>query len=132
MLILNPIEEWPSGLAGDIAANTDPKFKADRYYLPPWFMDRPTLKAMTDAGIRALAENNIEYGFTDRFMAVLANTLGIEVSQVREAFTCCFSPGHPNWPIARELVGKGELTFLHTIKTGKELQYILGEAESPT
>lgn len=130
MLILKPIEEWPT-FGADIFPNTDAKFKSDKYYLPPWFMDRPTLKAMTDAGIRALAEDDIELGYTDRFMGLLAKTLGIEVAPVKEVCTRCFYLDHSLYSGARELVSKGELRFLHTIKTETELRYMLGESDNP-
>lgn len=131
VLILRPIEWGGPGFRSEISESVDSHFKSRFFYLPPWIMDGQTMKELAVIGRQMLAEGNIEGGFVDRFMGVATDRLGIQVRRVLGGiFTRDFRLEPPEaYKLGRGLAMGNKVTYLHTVKTQHELEYLTGQRD---
>ena len=128
---LNLREYPPVQIACERGHNTDAKFQAATYCLPPVIMTPTVMMEIGGEMKRMARKGQIEHGCADRMIGLAVQHLGLVAEQVPGCMTCDFRHADPvtreqRFEQARAMLKRGELRFCHMIKTAEELERLVG------
>lgn len=124
-LILDGVPEVDVPFMAERGINKEARFRFENYWLPPWIFTADSGEEIVKCGERLLKLGEIEHGFQDRFIALVVHKLDMPVRVVPRSLTRQFEdmPESYFW-MASEAVERGEVNFIHKIKTEYQFSVI--------